>query len=55
MPVPSEPTDSSQDATPIEQTVPHEETTIVEIETPIPSAQTSTVEPLPPHDLPTAT
>ena len=35
MPGPSEPTDPSQDAPPVEQTVPHEGTTIVEIKTPI--------------------
>ena len=52
---PSEPTDPSQDAPPAEQTVPHEETTTGEIETSIPSTQTSTTEPSSPHDPSTTT
>ena len=52
---PPEPIDPSQDAPPAEQTMPPEETTIGEIETPISSTQTSTAEPLSPHDPPTTT
>ena len=52
---PSEPTDPSQDTPPTEQTMPHEDTTTGEIETPIPSTQTSTAEPSSPHDPPTTT
>nr|CAN76395.1 hypothetical protein VITISV_000915 [Vitis vinifera] len=55
MPGPSEPTDPSQDSPPVEQTVPYEKTTTGEIETPIPSTQTSTTEPSSPHDPPTTT
>ncbi|RVX20798.1 hypothetical protein CK203_002389 [Vitis vinifera] len=55
MPGPSEPTYPSQDTPPAEQTVPLEEMTTGEIETPIPSTQTSTTEPLSPHDPPTTT
>ena len=55
MPGPSEPTDPSQNAPPAEQTVPPKKTTIGQIETPIPSTQTSTTEPSSPHDPPTTT
>ena len=55
MPGPSKPLDPSQDVPPTEQTVPHEETTTGEIETSIPSTQTSTAEPSSPHDPPTTT
>ncbi|RVW66774.1 hypothetical protein CK203_065969 [Vitis vinifera] len=55
MPGPSKPIDPSQDAPLVEQTVPHEETTTGEIETPIPSTEISTAEPLSPHDPPTTT
>ncbi|RVW72136.1 hypothetical protein CK203_057979 [Vitis vinifera] len=50
MPGPSKPTNPSQEAPLAEQTVPHEETTTIEIETPIQSTQTTTVEPSSPHD-----
>ena len=55
IPIPSEPTDPSQDPSLAEQTMPHEDTTTEEIETPIPSTQISTAEPLSPHDPPTTT
>ena len=50
---PSKPTDPSQDALLAEQTVPLEETTTGQIETPILSTQTSAAEPSSPHDHPT--
>ena len=53
MPIPSEPTDPSQDPSLAKQTMPHEETTTREIEASIPSTQTSTAEPSSPHDPPT--
>ncbi|RVW25869.1 hypothetical protein CK203_106413 [Vitis vinifera] len=53
MPGPSELTDPSQEAPLVEQTVPHEETTTIEVETPIQSTQTTTAEPSSPHDPPT--
>ena len=52
MPGPSEFIDPSQDAPLAEQTVPPEKTTTGEIETLIPSTQTSTIEPSSPHDPP---
>nr|CAN82693.1 hypothetical protein VITISV_044325 [Vitis vinifera] len=55
MPGPSEPTDPSQEAPPAKHTMLHEETTTVEIKTPIQSTQTTTVEPSSPHDPPTTT
>ena len=55
IPGPSEPTDPSQDPSLIEQVVPYEKTTIVEIKTSIQSTQTTTVEPSSPHDPPTTT
>ncbi|KAL6347458.1 hypothetical protein AAG906_025703 [Vitis piasezkii] len=45
----------SDEATPIEQTMPHEETTTAEVETPIQSTQETTTEPSSPHDPPTTT
>nr|CAN64794.1 hypothetical protein VITISV_018311 [Vitis vinifera] len=53
IPIPSEPTDPSQDPSLAEQTMPLEETTTREIEASIPSTQTSTTEPSSPHDPPT--
>ena len=53
IPIPSEPTDPSQDPPLVEQTMPPEETTIGEIETSIPSIQTSAAESSSPHDPPT--
>ena len=53
MPGPSEPTDPSQGPPLVEQTVPPKETTTGQIETSIPSTQTSTAEPSSPHDPPT--
>ncbi|RVW88227.1 hypothetical protein CK203_038716 [Vitis vinifera] len=53
IPIPSELTDPSQDPPLAEQTMPPEETTIGEIETSIPSIQTSTAESSSPHDPPT--
>ena len=50
---PSEPIDPSQDTLLVEQTVPPKETTTGQIETSIPSTQTSTAEPSSPHDPPT--
>ncbi|KAL6321207.1 hypothetical protein AAG906_015551 [Vitis piasezkii] len=55
MPGPSEPTNPSQEALPVEQIVPHKETTTVEIKTLIQSTQTTIAEPLSPHDPPTTT
>ena len=55
MPGPSEPTDPSQDPSLIEQVVPYEKTTIVEIKTSIQSTQTTTVEPSSSHDPHTTT
>ena len=55
IPGPSEPTDPSQEAPLVEQTMPHEETPTIEIETPIQSTQTTTAEPSSPHDPPTTT
>ena len=52
MTVPSKPTDPSQDPPLAKQTMPPEEMTTVEIETPIPSTQTSIAEPPSPHDPP---
>ena len=51
----SQPTDPSQDPPLPKQTMPHEETTIGKIETPIPSTQTSIAKPSSPHDPPTTT
>ncbi|KAL6340783.1 hypothetical protein AAG906_030845 [Vitis piasezkii] len=53
MPIPSEPTDPSQDPPLAGQTMPLEETTTGQIEASIPSTQTSTTEPSSPHDPPT--
>ena len=55
MPGPSKPTNPSQEAPLAEQTVSHEETTIIEIETPIQSTQTTIVKPSSPHDPPATT
>ncbi|KAL6340632.1 hypothetical protein AAG906_010540 [Vitis piasezkii] len=55
MPGPSKPTDPSQEPLLVEQTIPHEETTTVEIETLIQSTHTTTIEPLSPHDPHTTT
>ena len=55
MPGPSEPTDPSHNPPLVEQTVPPKETTTGQIETSIPSTQTSTAEPSSPHDPPTTT
>ena len=53
MPGPLEPTAPSQEAPPAEQSMPHDETTTIVIETPIQSTQTTTAEPSSPHDPPT--
>ncbi|KAL6322875.1 hypothetical protein AAG906_020918 [Vitis piasezkii] len=52
---PSEPINPSQDAPPVKQTTPHEETTIVDVKTPISSTQTSTAKPSSPHNPSTTT
>ncbi|RVW69227.1 hypothetical protein CK203_060802 [Vitis vinifera] len=52
MPGPLEPTDPSQDPPLAKQTMPPEETTTGQIETSIPSTQTSTAKPSSPHDPP---
>ena len=55
IPGPSGSTDPSQDIPPAEQTVAPEEMTTGQIETPIPSTQTSIADPSSPHDPPTTT
>ncbi|WJZ97420.1 hypothetical protein VitviT2T_016025 [Vitis vinifera] len=44
-----------REATPAEQTMPYEETTTAEVETPIQSTQETTAKPSSPHDPPTTT
>ena len=53
MPSPSKLTAPSEESTLAKKTMPHAETTTVEVETPIQSTEETTVEPSSPHDPPT--